>query len=192
LSDAALPQSEREIFCAYTNLGFATRGLEQYCKVGSPVTGSFTQCVPAGISVGAIRTIGRFLSQAETMHLSNMDGVPVELLRTAERILQEENAEDEAIARVLDVAGSVVREYGLVHVGHVMLDASAMANCVKLRYRFAISPSQAAWLYNEFLDRLYDEDVAVPSAFAVAFEGQADATDGYDVSNSKKPSEIRV
>ncbi|KVL10746.1 hypothetical protein WJ45_02485 [Burkholderia ubonensis] len=106
------------------------------------------------------------------MHLSNMDGVPVETLRTAERILENTGTDDEAVARVLDVAGKVVREYGLVHVGSAQLDAFDSTNCVKLRFRFAISPDQAAWLYNEFLERLYDEEVPLPNAFVVSFEGQ--------------------
>ena len=192
LTDAALAQSDGEVFCAYSNLGYATLGLEQYRKVGSPVTGSFTQFLAGGLSVGAIRTIGHFLSQAETMHLSNMEGVPVELLKTAEKILQDANAEDAAIARVLDIAGAVVREYGLVHLGQVMLDASTIANSVKLRYRFAIAPDQALWLYNEFLDRLYDEDVPVPPAFLVAFEGQGGQDNGNDMLKSEKNSEIRI
>ena len=126
------------------------------------------------------------------MHLSNMEGVPVELLKTAEKILQDANAEDAAIARVLDIAGAVVREYGLVHLGQVMLDASTIANSVKLRYRFAIAPDQALWLYNEFLDRLYDEDVPVPPAFLVSFEGQGGQDNGNDMLKSEKNSEIRI
>ncbi|WP_175904157.1 hypothetical protein [Burkholderia seminalis] len=171
-SGLSTSQREFEIFAAQANLGYASRGLELYSIVGSPNTGSFTKCLPGGITVGAFRTIGRFLTQADTMHLSNMDGVPVEMLRTAERILEKAGTDDEAVARVLDVAGHVVREHGLVHTGSVQLDAFDSAHCVKLRFRFAISPDQAAWLYNEFLDRLFDEDVPVPSAFIVSFEGQ--------------------
>ncbi|WP_157687276.1 hypothetical protein [Burkholderia lata] len=174
LAGSGLAPSRRdfEIFAALTNLGYASRGLELYSVVGSPTTGSFTKCLPGGIALGAFRAIGRFLTQAETMHLSNMDGVPVEMLRTAERILENAGTDDAAVARVLDVAGHVVREYGLVHTGTVQLDAFDSTDCVKLRYRFAISPDQAAWLYNEFLDRLFDENVPVPSAFVVSFEGQ--------------------
>ncbi|CAM2185150.1 conserved hypothetical protein [Burkholderia cepacia] len=174
LKDSKLPPSERElqVFIAYSNLGYASQAFEQYLTVGAPVTGAFTQCVIGGISVGALRTIVRFISQAETMHLSNMKGVPVDLLQTAEEILEEAGTDDRAITRVLDVAGAVVREHGLVHVGSVQLDALKAASCVKLRYRFAISPDEAAWLYNEFLGRLYDEEVPLPPAFAVSFEGQ--------------------
>lgn len=184
--------SDVQILCTYSNLGYATHGLDLYPKVGSPVTGSFTRCVIPGISVGAIRTIGHFISQADTMHLTNMEGVPVDLIRTAEKILEEAGTEDAAIARVLNVAGAVVRDYGLVHVGHVVLDASEAANCVKLRYRYAVSPQQAAWLYNEFLDRLYDEEVAIPPAFVVAFEGQGSEPEGRAEYNNAKSSEIRL
>ncbi|WP_257756639.1 hypothetical protein [Burkholderia glumae] len=171
-SNAPLGERELNIFIAYSNLGFASSALAQYRKVASPTTGLFTQNIDAGLSVGAIRTIARFISQAETMHLANMEGVPIDLLRTAEEILEEAGTDDDAITRVLDVAGTVVREHGLVHIGSVQLDALKAASCVKLRYRFAISPDQAAWLYNEFLDRLYDEEVALPPAFIVSFEGK--------------------
>ncbi|QVN14796.1 hypothetical protein [Burkholderia sp. LAS2] len=169
-----LPPSERElqVFIAYSNLGYASHALEHFRAVASPETGSFTKNVYPGLSIGAVRTIARFISQAETMHLTNMDGVPVDLLRTAEEILEEAGTDDNAITRVLDVAGAVVREYGLVHVGNVQLDAFRSLSCVKLRYRFAITPDEAVWLYNEFLGRLYDEEVPLPPAFAVAFEGQ--------------------
>ena len=194
LTKSELPESEidMQMLCTYSNLGYATHGLELYPKVGSPVTGAFTRCLVPGLSVGAIRTVGRFITQAETMHLTNMDGVPVNLLRAAERILQEAGTEDEMVARVLNVAGAVVRDYGLVHLGDVQLDASEAANCVKLRYRFAISPEQAVWLYNEFLDRLYDEEVAMPPAFVVTFEGQGNALVGRAANNNAKSSEIRI
>lgn len=178
------------IFCVLANLGYATDGLVAYRAVGSPLTGDFTFGVPGGISVGALRTIASFISQAETMHLSNLDGVPVDELRTADRILDVAGTEDEDVARVLTVAGATMREHGLVFLGDVGVDASEASGTVTLRYGLAITPDEASWLHDQFLDRLYDEDVPVPHALSVVFEGRRG--DGWSPKDKLESCGIRL
>ncbi|TCG08863.1 hypothetical protein BZM27_09435 [Paraburkholderia steynii] len=159
--------------CVLANLGFATEGLEYYRRACSPESGIFTKTVGAGISVGAFRTIAQNISRAIKMHLSNLDSIPRQSLLDAARILEERGTEDDDVAGVVSVAGELFREYGLVFVGSAQVDTFDVQNVVRLSFRLAITPEQAATLHMEFLDRLDDQEIDMPSGLLVAFQGTA-------------------
>lgn len=173
VSDARMNPDFQKL-CVLSNLGYANEGLVLYRTVGSPNTGMFTASVFGGVSVGAIRTIANFISQAQRMRLTNMDGLPLATLQSAARILEAAGTEDESVAQVMTIAGSVVRDYGLVHLGRMGIESSEDLGLVRLCYRLAITAGQAARLYDEFLDRLFDEDIPMPPGVLVTFEGQGD------------------
>ncbi|MBC8730032.1 hypothetical protein [Paraburkholderia sp. UCT2] len=179
-------------FCVLVNLGFATEALTLFKIVGSPTTGQFTVSVPGGLAAGAIGTIAGFINQAKSMHLSNLDGIAADKLLLAGSILESYGTKDEEIARVLDVSGAVIREHGLLHLGHVDVDASETSGKVTLRYRLAVDPDQAIWLYDQFLDRLYDEEVPVPNGLIVVYDADEPAPFAGAVYKDSKSQETRV
>jgi hypothetical protein len=179
--DPTNPDVER--FCVLANLGFITEALPVYQRIGSPVTGSFSKYAIGGISAGAIRTIAKFISQARSMNLTNLDKIPVATFEAADALLARMGVNDEDIARALSVAGAIFRESGLVYIGDVGLevyDEPGELEMVKLCYRLAITPSQAVSLDLEFLDRMEREGVALPRGVLVAFEGVFAEEDIYE------------
>jgi hypothetical protein len=158
-------------FCVYANLGFADQALLAYRSLGSPESGIFTSLIPGGMAIGAFRTLATFIAQAQRMSLSNMDGVPIGTLQTAAALLERAEIYDEDVAAVLCVAGAILREHGLMYIGNADVEAFESVGAVRLCYRLAITPMEAAYLYTCFLDRIVDCHVPMPAPLIVAFEG---------------------
>jgi len=180
--DGRHPDFDR--LCVLANLGFAQEGLAFYKRVGSPESGMFTTMVPAAVSIGAFRTIGTHISRAISMHLSNLGSIPTKTLTSAARILQERGTEDEQVAAVLAVSGEVLRSYGLVFLGRALVDTFDEQGLVRLCFRLAVTPEQAASLYMELLDRLDERDIKMPPGFLVDFEGAQITTPEHEESHA--------
>jgi hypothetical protein len=160
--------------CVLANLGRQEDALHLFQELCVPEKGQFSTVVPMGACVGAFRTLASHMERARQMKLTNLEGLPLDELGEAAAIMERAGVRDEDVARALSVAGRTLVDYGFTFVGAVGFDAVNVpgeASVLRIRLQVATSPNTATALYLEFLDRLDDEGVPMPSHILISFEG---------------------
>jgi hypothetical protein len=173
------PEANQARLFTLANLGFASRGLahaRQSMRAGmadvSPMFG-------AALAVGAFTTITRIVDEtpAASQMLAAIANPSIEVARRGAKALALAGCTEDDLARVLDVAGEVLREWRLLWLdpqpGFIALDGTegdGGAPGVHVSYRVDVSPTEAAKMESEVANRLAERDF-MPIGVSVSFIG---------------------
>lgn len=165
------------IFC---NLGFFSDALVSARVAYHPATGCGFLIAEAilGIACCAFRTFDAFLTQAEEMKM-DLSAITKnrEVIARAARVLEAAGVTDDAVAKMIDIAGEVMRDHRLFYQGATpdvdIDDRSGAGNCVYVTYRVRATPAEAAGLYTEMAEKMMARIHPVPSAFHVSLRAAA-------------------
>lgn len=145
---------------AYNNLGYASKSLEQLRGLFSIQSQNVGIGLPRSISSGGFEFARTLLAQARlaNLDLSHVDQID-EIRRIAEGT-RDIAVPDEQYARVLDIAGDVMRAHSLLWLDRAPRYSfdDEMA-CPGIRYRLEVTPEEAVEIGFEFIDRLLAEDL---------------------------------
>ncbi|MES2007969.1 MAG: hypothetical protein V4468_03650 [Pseudomonadota bacterium] len=104
-----------------SNLGYYSEALQLSIEYADPKTGYFTDRYPILVRAGGFSAASKFLVRAREMgiEIASLDPERIEL---AAQLLSRAELSDEDIARHLDIAGTLMREMGHLHVGNPIVD----------------------------------------------------------------------
>ncbi|VWX63203.1 conserved hypothetical protein [Burkholderiales bacterium 8X] len=155
----------------YANLSYATKGYEVFRRLVDIARLNVGRLIGLGVSLGAFQRIEELATQAANakIDLSGIKLLP-EWIRAAQ-ILRDRSLSDEDCAKVVDVAGSLLREHQLFWTeSSPRLLLSEAAGEVVLRFRVDLTPDEASVLTGVLVDRLVSEGLDV-SPLLVNFVG---------------------
>jgi hypothetical protein len=132
----------------------------------------------AACSVGAFRIVRDAIDVA----LQNKEQLAmttyVHTVRAAVKVLDQANVPDEVVAKVIDVAGELVRERGLLWMNDkpdvLVVPPELGGPVLQMVYHVWVSPEESAHMNWELFERLDDLDLIFPG-FQVSFVGEAEA-----------------
>lgn len=141
----------------YSNLTFGTKALDVFRRIVDIKYLNIQRFIQVGAAIGAFQRIEELVAQATKAKLELASLAALPAWRTAARILQGRNFTDEQCAKVVDVAGEVLRDRELFWLGlqpKVVPDEGQ--GVVLLRYRVATSPASAAEMTGQMVAKLID------------------------------------
>lgn len=140
--------------------------------VGFP---SLVNVIESGMSVGAFSLVNSLIDQAQQRNLVIVDAVAqIAKTRLGAAVLNKLSITDEQIGKVIDVAGDMLRSRKLVWLNdmpdiRISGDISATPG-VLMAYRVDVSPSEAADMTCELVERQIAQDIDL-QGFSVCFIG---------------------
>lgn len=156
---------------AYSNLSYATKAQSAFRRFVDIRNLNIGAYIGLGSTIGAFQRIDELVTQAAAakLDLSSLSTLPSWL--NAARVLRDRNVSDEQCAKLVDMAGEVLRDTKLFWLD---LKPSVMADegqgTVLVRYRVAASPADASAMNGRFVDSLIDAGLdEVP--FLITFVG---------------------
>lgn len=146
-----------------------------YSKYAGPSTGKFTSNFQRGLSCGAIRQVASFLRDAKRMSLTNLEGVPMDMIESADKMLKEFEISDAQIGQLMDVVGSVLQDEQMFYIGTSpeieVIDFPGVLRTTLVTYNLPTSADKAVDLYLDFIDRLGQMSLNIPSGLQINFSG---------------------
>lgn len=150
-----------------------------YAKFCAPSGGFFTLTVHFARAIGAFRLLAEFARQAQQMKLSNLKKINLEEIFMVDHILATFGVSDEITGDLMETAGSVLADHGLMFVGESpeidVFDIPGEFRAVQVTYHVPAGPKEVSDIYLEFIERLLERDQSIPRGFHISFEGQVDA-----------------
>ncbi|MCK9380826.1 MAG: hypothetical protein M0P95_07135 [Sulfuritalea sp.] len=173
-------EAARAAVPVFGNLGLFSDALAAARIAYHPITGCGWLCadVVVGISNCAFRTFDDFLTQAEEMKI-DLSAITEDrkVIARAARVLEAAGVTDDAVARMIDIAGEVMRDHRLIYQGQTpdvdIDDRPGLGNCVYVTYRVRATAAEAADLYAEMVEKITDRINPIPSAFHVSLRAAA-------------------
>ena len=161
------------LFC---NLVDADHVFARYAQLGGPETGHFSRLFPAGVIGGAFRQLAQFIDRARSMHLTNLDGLPLDAVRQAATVLIRHDVQDEDVSRLMGVAGELIREKRVFYLDSIPTirfgrDEDGQASEVFVSFRLPLSPEDAMELGFAYVDRLDQRGLNLPDCLHIGFSG---------------------
>lgn len=155
----------------YNNLGYASEGLKLIQGLYSIRAQNIGSGLPRAVSTGGFSLARDLLEQARLakLDLSHVDQInEITQIAEASRNL---GLPDEEFARVLDIAGGIMRERRLLWLDRApRFSFDDEMGCPGIRYRLEVTPEEAAEIDFEFINKLITADLdRVP--FTVGFVG---------------------
>lgn len=171
MNGALRSQLAEPLLVAYCNLGYASKGLgtfRDWVDVAHGNIGSTVRLTPA---VGAFEYMNSLLSKAAKAHITVEDADLWPMATEASTVLSKIGVTDDVCAKVIDVAGEVLRRHRLFWTGpRQALVVDGKADSVLMRFNVDVSYEQAAALNLEAIDLLIERDLdACP--FKIDFVG---------------------
>ncbi|WP_041741476.1 hypothetical protein [Collimonas fungivorans] len=157
------------------NMGLCLEAQPLYAKYSGPNTGNFTKDFELGLSCGAIRQVASFLQNAKKMSLTNLESIPMDIIENAEKMLNEFEISDVQIGQLMDVVGSVLQDEKMFYIGTCpeieVIDLPGVLRTTLLTYSLPTSSDRAVDLYLDFIDRLGQMSLNIPSGLQINFSG---------------------
>lgn len=145
---------------------------EAHC---GPDSGHFTAGVVFGRVAGAFHKLAEFSRRAERMCLSNLDGIRLEEIYMVDQLLTEMGVTDEVSGDLMETAGAVLEEHGLMFRGSGpeidVFDLPGELRTVHLTYRLSTTGAEAVAIYMDFINRLFNTQRTIPQGMHISFEG---------------------
>lgn len=153
------------------NTGNFSEAQKHYIAAGNPVYGNFLEDRQLGLACFAIMQVVEYLKQAERMQL-DLTGFPSDTFHRIAYVMEKTGMTDAALAEMLDIAGEVMRRHSLFYknaLPDIEVDDQSSAPCIYATYRFEISPSEAADMYDELTSSIVSKMDHIPDGFHVSF-----------------------
>jgi hypothetical protein len=141
----------------YSNLTFATKALGVFRRTVDIKNLNIQRFIEVGVTIGSFQRIDELVTQAASakLDLASLSRLPAWL--KASQILRARNFSDEQCAKVVDVAGEVLRDSALFWLDtHPKVVPDEGQGLVLLRYRVATSPADAAAMTGRMVEKLID------------------------------------
>jgi len=172
-ADAEVAQILTTQAVCYANLGFASKALSAFRRVVDIQNMNVTVGIHTGVACGAFQRIEELANQAELakMDLSGIKNLPK--WRAAAAAMSHQGVTDDEYARVVDLAGEVIRSRKLLWQDKAPGVVANGLDCpVVLTMRVDVTPTEAAQMSLEFADKMIDADLHL-MPLLVAFVGTA-------------------
>lgn len=155
------------------NLGCFSQGQKHYAEIGNPEAGFFSKSFSIGLTSGAFACMSQFLDIAEKMKIDT-SALPVETVRRANAVLSKAGVSDEAFARVLDLAGEVLRAEQVFYAHdcpfiYVDDETTDSPQRVYLSYKIALPGQQVSEMSSLLFEKIATQLEFIPEAFHVSF-----------------------
>jgi hypothetical protein len=168
--------ADLHVSAAYSNLGYVTRASEIYQRVMSVMGDHIPGYLVNGISSANFEAI---VGAAEMFSKAGGDigrKDVVERATAARGVLRELNLGEDALRRIMDEAGTIMRNRRLIWANqepdlHTSIDDGE--SWLSLSYRVSVNPAAAAQMTWELAERLAALDLMAPNV-TVSFVGQAE------------------
>ncbi len=148
------------LLVAYCNLGYASKGLDTLRSWVGVAHGNIGRTLRLTPAVGAFQYMNFLLNAAVKARIELNDAQPWPMASEASAVLTKNGVDDDVCAKVIDVAGEVLRKHRLFWTGPqqpVLVDDQADA--VLMRFNVGVSYEQAAALNLEAIDLLIERDL---------------------------------
>jgi len=175
-------QAEAVRLFGLSNYGRATQGLDLLKRVAHPGMSDLSRFIREALPAGAFESISRLVDESAAMNqvLSSECNEHIAVARQGAAALQAAGLTEARLAQVLDVAGEVQRENGLLWLNgspqFICLtggESEDSAPGVHAYFRMDISPEEALKLTDEIGWRLVKKDLVQPG-LSVTFIGAKD------------------
>jgi hypothetical protein len=155
------------------NLGYFSEALAIFKEYSAPEKGNMTNAWKRGYLCGAFRTMNSYLPKAKKMQFE-LGALDIDTAVRAANVTEKAGVSDEDVAKVLDVAGAVLRKHKLFFVGEGLrvnvFDTEADHDpFIEISFDLEVSSSEAHSLYQEFVDQVTQNVPVVPSVVTVSF-----------------------
>lgn len=173
-AEHADPSDRLVMLCNYSK---CAEGQKLYQKFCDPTTGNFTRNYHLAYGIGAFHQMATFAREARRIRLAKIEQIELREIFMIDDLLTEFGVSDAAAGEVMETAGSVLTDNGLIFMGPGpavdVLDVPGQLRTVHLTYRLAVSSSQAVDIYMEFITRLFEREQSIPDGLHISFEGVA-------------------
>jgi hypothetical protein len=159
------------LLVAYSNLGFASRGLQVFRERVDISVGNIGECLWLAPGVGAFHEMTRLLDQAArgNVELPEREEL-VQGLEIAE-IMSEAGVSDDQCAAIIDVAGEVLRRYGLFWLGPKQeFIVDHVGRSALMQFKVDATYAEASMMSVEAIDLLIERNLDT-QPFAINFVG---------------------
>jgi hypothetical protein len=171
-TSTGMPQERLKLLANYS---LCSKAQILFAKYGEPSKGEFSSLYFCGIASGAIHQLAAFGREAQKMKLTNLEKLPIDEINMSDCLLTELKIDDKLVGRLMETAGEVLREHGLLFYGRSpsleYFDVPEEIRAVHCTYRIPVSSDSAVDLYLKFLDRLEEKNMELPQGFHIAFSG---------------------
>lgn len=171
--DVPDPATEMNILVDAGKCGDAQR---LYLQHGHPNEGAFPLLLKYGYGCGAFRQMAVFARQAQHMKLADHGAGAFDQIFNIDSLLSRLQIDDQDTAGVLAVAGQVMHEHRLRFLGEQpsvdVFDIPDVLHAIHLTYHLPTTPEHAAAISVQFVERLAEQDIAVPHGLHVSFSGR--------------------
>lgn len=155
-----------------SNLGYFSDAQIAYAKSASPELGFFASHLTIGLLVGAFHKIMEFGAVALRMN-SKFDREKFEVASRAAKLMDEFQVTDLDLAKILDVAGTILREERMFFMGNLpdilVWDQDATERYLSIGIRLPVTSKRASILDRELGNRLFARP-EFPFQVMVSFE----------------------
>ena len=156
---------------SYSNLGFGTKGLNAYRRAIDIKNFNVTMGIQSGVACGAFQRINELVDQARKTQLDLSPLVHLDRFARAKAAIEHQGATDDDCARVVDLAGEVLRAKSLFWLDLAPeILAHGLDDPVVLLMRVDTTASEASQMSLDLVDKLIDSGMA-QSPFLVSFVG---------------------
>jgi len=157
---ASRAELAEHLLVAYCNLGYASRGLKIFRDWVDVAHGNIGRTVRLTPAVGAFQYMNFLLNTAAKANITLNDGEQWPMASEASTVLAKNGVDDDVCAKVIDVAGHVLRKHRLFWTGpQQALLVDGPADAVLMRFNVGVSFEQAAALNLEAIDLLIERDL---------------------------------
>jgi hypothetical protein len=155
-----------------TNLGYFSEALSNFKGWAAPEKGNMTNTWRRGYLCGAFRTMNSYLPKARKMGF-DLGGLDIDTATRAANVMEKGGVTDEEVAKVLDVAGDVLRTHKLFFVGdglRVKVFDGEEDSFVEFTFDLEGTPHGVYSLYQQFVEQVISSVPVLPSVLTVSFQ----------------------
>lgn len=170
--DAAL----HTLVICLANLGHVSEAAADYPKLMNVATGQVNDRLHLGLATGSPAEV---VSAAESLERAGGTVINAELVMSAKRAaaaMAHRGATQQQLQQMMTVAGSVLREHGLIWLNphpDFSTPGAFEPRDLSVSYRLRVSPNQAAEMTWELAERLASMDL-MPEGITVGFIGEGE------------------
>lgn len=154
------------------NLGYFSEALSAFRDCSAPEKGRMTHAWEYGYICAAFRCMKSHLPKANKMKF-DLGGLDTDTAVRAANVLEAATVTDEDVARILDVAGSVLRARKLFFVGEGLRmnvrEADDSDPLIDITFDVAVSSKEVHAMYQEFVDQALASVPILPAVLSVSF-----------------------
>ncbi len=178
-ADHAIDHAQNSLFyCSsklaiLSNLGYFSEALSLFKYCSPPEKGNMTNAWKRGYLCGAFRTMKSHLPKATKMGFE-LGGLDIDTAARAANVMEKAGVSDEDVAKIMDVAGRVLRDHKLFFVGDglrvsVFNTEAEHDPFIEISFDLDVSSKEAQGLYLEFVDQVTQNVPVVPAVVTVSF-----------------------